>query len=187
RPLAESLERWHDLERVMQLNYFAPARLIRAALPSMRAQGGGTIVNVLSAGAIFPAPRFGAYTASKAALGQLGDTLGAEHLHEGIRVSNVFLPWVRTPMMDATGKYEETQAMTPEEAARWIVGGIAHRRAHVRSAEVRRRFVGMRWAPTTITRILNVLYRAYSDDPSAYPELALDRMILKRIFRGNPM
>jgi short chain dehydrogenase len=33
RPLAESLERWHDAERTMALNYYAPLRLIRGLRP----------------------------------------------------------------------------------------------------------------------------------------------------------
>ncbi len=186
RPIAESLERWHDVERVMQINYFAPARLIRAALPSMR-EHGGVILNVLSAGARNPSPRFGAYTASKAALGQLGDTLAAEHLHENVRVVNAYLPWVRTPMMDATGKYEETRAMTPEKAARWMVEGIVTGEQHVLSGDVRRRFALSVLRPEGLTRIMNLLYRIYADDPSAYPELALDRAILSRFVKGRLM
>ena len=31
RPVADSLERWHDIERLMQLNYMGPLRLIRAS------------------------------------------------------------------------------------------------------------------------------------------------------------
>jgi NAD(P)-dependent dehydrogenase (short-subunit alcohol dehydrogenase family) len=183
RPLVESLERFHDLERVMQINYFAPARLIRAALPQMLARKRGVIVNVLSAGARMASPRFGAYTSSKAALGQLGDTLAAEHLHDGIRVVNAFLPWVRTPMMTATGKYEEMRAMTPGDAARWIASGIVRHKQHVVSTDVRRRFVLAALRPEGLSRILNLVYRIYADDPDAYPELALDRTLLKRIVK----
>jgi NAD(P)-dependent dehydrogenase (short-subunit alcohol dehydrogenase family) len=184
RPLAESLDRFHDLERVMQINFFGPARLIRAVLPGMRERKSGIVVNVLSAGAMMASPRFGAYTASKAALGQLSDTLAAEHLHEGIRVVNAYLSWVRTPMMDATGKYEETRAMTPDEAARWIARGIAEGTQHVLSSDVRRRFTFARLRPETVTRALNVLYRIYADDPAQHPELALDRAILERFVDG---
>ena len=35
RPLAESLERWHDVERTMVLNYYSPLRLIRGIAPGM--------------------------------------------------------------------------------------------------------------------------------------------------------
>jgi NAD(P)-dependent dehydrogenase (short-subunit alcohol dehydrogenase family) len=187
RPLVESLDRFHDLERVMQINYFGAARMIRGVLPGMIAAGGGVIVNVLSAGARMGSPRFGAYTASKAALGQLGDTLAAEHLHDGIRVVNAYLPWVRTPMMDATGKYRDTDAMSPDAAARHIVDGIVDRSQHLVSADVRRRFVFMALRPEALTAILNVLYRIYTEDPGAHPELELDRTILKRFVKGRLM
>jgi NAD(P)-dependent dehydrogenase (short-subunit alcohol dehydrogenase family) len=187
RPVIDSLDRFHDLERVMQVNYFGPARMIRAALPSMIARRSGVILNVLSAGARAASPRFGAYTASKAALGQLADTLAAEHLHDGVRVVNAFLPWVRTPMMDATGKYEDTRAMTPEHAARWCIEGVVRGDQHVVSGDVRRRFVLMSLRPEGLTRILNLLYRIYADDPSEHPELELDRTILKRFVKGRLM
>ncbi len=187
RPLAESLERFHDLERVMSINYFGPARLMRAVLPSMRAQRSGCVVNVLSAGANIPSPWFGAYTASKAALGQLGNTLAAEHAHEGIHVANVFLPWVRTPMMDATGAYEETDAMTPEAACDWILEGIVDKKRLVFDAEIQRRFVLGVVAPAFMVRITNVLSRIYADDPKQHPELDFDRAILKKFVKGRIM
>lgn len=46
RPLAESLERWHDVERTMVLNYYAPLRLIRGLAPGMIERGEGHIINV---------------------------------------------------------------------------------------------------------------------------------------------
>lgn len=187
RPLSVSLDRFHDLERVMQVNYFGPARMIRAVLPGMLERKEGVILNVLTAGARAGAPRFGAYTASKAALGQLGDTLAAEHLHDGVRVVSAFLPWVRTPMMDTTGKYEDTKAMTADHAARWCIEGIVTGKQHVVSADVRRRFVFVSVRPEALTRIFNVLYRIYADDPAEHPELELDRTILKRFVKGRLM
>ncbi len=41
--------------------------------------------------------------------------------------------------------------------------------------------------PEAITRLLNVLYRIYADDPTAHPELELDRQILKRFVKGRLM
>ncbi len=187
RPLKESLERFHDLERLIQLNYLAPARLIRGVLPSMRERRSGHIVNVLSAGTHMPSPRFGAYTASKAALDQLGNVLAAEHLDEGIHVTAAFLPWVRTAMMDATGKYEDTRAMSPERAAEWILEGIVERRRYVISPHVTRRFLWNRVVPKTASRVMNVLYRIYADDPEDHPELNLDRALAKKLIKGRLM
>ena len=69
RPLAESLERWHDIERTMVLNYYAPLRLIRGLAPGMLERGDGHIINVATWGVLTEAaPLFAVYNASKAAL-----------------------------------------------------------------------------------------------------------------------
>jgi NAD(P)-dependent dehydrogenase (short-subunit alcohol dehydrogenase family) len=52
RPLAESLERWHDVERTMVLNYYAPLRLIRGLAPAMLERGDGHIINVSTWGVL---------------------------------------------------------------------------------------------------------------------------------------
>ena len=186
RPLAESLERFHDFERVMQLNYFAPVRLIRGVLPQMRERRSGHVVNVLTAGVALPTPLFGVYGSSKAALSHLTDTLAAEHLHEGIYFTAAYPGFVRTPMMDATGKYEDTQAMTPEAAARWIVDGVVQRQRRLATASTTRRWVLNGAAPKFMTRMLNLAYRIYSDD-DAHSEFASDRAMLDRILPGRPL
>ena len=50
RPLAESLDRWHDVERTMTLNYYSPLRLIRGIAPGMIERGDGHIINVVHLG-----------------------------------------------------------------------------------------------------------------------------------------
>lgn len=184
RPLAESIARFHDFERVMQLNFFAPVRLMRGLLPSMRERGTGHVVNVLSAGALMPAPRFGVYTASKAALGQVGDTLEAELVGEGIHVTNAYLSWVRTPMMDPDA-YRDVKAMTPQDAATWMLEGVARRARRVISAEVKRRSVMAELAPGLSSRVMNAVYRVYADVPEADPEFALDRSLAKRFIKSR--
>lgn len=52
RPLADSLDRWHDVERTMQLNYFSPLRLIRGLAPGMIERGDGHIINVATWGVL---------------------------------------------------------------------------------------------------------------------------------------
>ena len=183
RPLADSIERFHDIERVMRLNFLVPVRMIRGVLPVMRKNKSGVIANVLTAGAHMPSPRFGAYTTSKAALSQFGDTLMAESIHEGIRVTSSYPYWVRTPMMDATGKYDEVRAMTPEDCAHSIVDGIVLRRQHVIDGRTRFRFMVNRMIPTGLARVMNLVFRVYDDDPESFPELTTDRAVAKQFIK----
>ncbi len=187
RPLAESLERFHDFERVMRLNFFGSIRLIRGFLPGMRERRSGHIVNVLTAGAVLPTPLFGAYGASKAALHHVTDTLAAEFLAEDIHCTGVYLPFVRTPMMSTEVYDDSTKAMTAEKAALWLMDGVAQRRRHVMNSDTTRRAVINNLAPAFMTRVINVLYRIYGEDEDRHPELAMDRMLLKRFIKGRLM
>lgn len=71
RPLAESLDRWHDVERTMTLNYYSPLRLIRGLAPGMRERRDGHIINVATWGVMNESsPLFAVYNASKAGAGR---------------------------------------------------------------------------------------------------------------------
>lgn len=81
----------------------APMRLSRLALPAMRAQGGGRIVNVSSIMGLVSAPLGGWYTAAKHAIETLSDSLRVETAKDGIKVVLV------EPGGFDTGIWEETQ------------------------------------------------------------------------------
>ena len=188
RPLSESLDRFHDFERVMAINFYAPLRLIRGFLPAMLAQGSGHVVNVLSAGAAMPSPNFGAYTASKAALGQIGDTLAAELVDENIHVMGAYLGFVRTPMMTATEAFEKTSAMTPDQAAEWLIEGIVSKQRRLVDWTYKRRHLLSIAAPKTMSRLLNVAYRLFAKERAdGDPELKLDRDLIRQFVKGSPM
>lgn len=57
-----------DARAQMELNYFAPLKIIRTLLPSMRARKSGTIVNISSSAGFVVLPACGIYGASKHAL-----------------------------------------------------------------------------------------------------------------------
>jgi len=77
---------------------FGPMRVARAALPVMRAVGGGRIINVTSGNDIAPAPFGGWYSASKAAFASLSTVLHAELHGTGISVTVVAPGLFRTSM-----------------------------------------------------------------------------------------
>jgi NAD(P)-dependent dehydrogenase (short-subunit alcohol dehydrogenase family) len=91
-----------EAHRIFEVNVFGPMRLAAAAVPVMRAQGGGRIVNVTSLNDVLPAPFGGWYSASKAALASLSAVLDAEVRSSGISVSVVAPGFFRTEMAEST-------------------------------------------------------------------------------------
>jgi NAD(P)-dependent dehydrogenase (short-subunit alcohol dehydrogenase family) len=83
------VEEVSDDELRDQLETFvvAPWRLVRLALPVMRAQGSGHIVNVSSCAGRMAVPGLSAYMASKHALEGMSQSLAAEVAPHGIRVT----------------------------------------------------------------------------------------------------
>ncbi|KKC03135.1 SDR family oxidoreductase [Mycobacterium nebraskense] len=122
RPLAESLERWHDVERTIVLNYYAPLRLIRGLAPGMLERGDGHIINVSTWGVLSEAsPLFAVYNASKAALSAVSRVVETEWGHKGVHSTTLYYPLVATPMIAPTKAYEGMPALTSEEAAEWML------------------------------------------------------------------
>ncbi|WP_323173942.1 SDR family oxidoreductase [Natrialba sp. PRR66] len=76
-----------DLHRQFDVNVYGPHRLIRAALPHMRAQGEGRIINVSSVIGRISIPGSGTYAGSKHALEAMTDSLRAEVDEFGIDVT----------------------------------------------------------------------------------------------------
>ncbi|WP_049921224.1 SDR family oxidoreductase [Halopiger djelfimassiliensis] len=75
-----------DLHRQFDVNVYGPHRLVRAALPHMRAQAEGRIINVSSVAGRISLPGSGAYSGSKHALEAMSDSLRAEVEEFGIDV-----------------------------------------------------------------------------------------------------
>jgi NAD(P)-dependent dehydrogenase (short-subunit alcohol dehydrogenase family) len=127
RSIHDSLDRFHDFQRTMQLNYFGAVRLLLAILPGMKERKEGHILNVSSIGVQAYPPRFGAYVASKSALAALSRCLGPEVADDGIAVTNVHMPLVRTPMIAPTGMYESFPTISSDEAADMVLAAVLTR------------------------------------------------------------
>lgn len=128
RPLAESLERWHDVERTMALNYYSPLRLIRGFAPGMRERGDGHIVNVSTWGVLTESqPLFAAYNASKSALTAVSRVIETEWSVDGVHATTLFYPLVKTPMIAPTRAYDGIPGLSADEAADWMVTAVRRR------------------------------------------------------------
>jgi len=75
-----------ELRALMETNFFGAGNVLRAVLPTLRAQGHGAIINVSSLGGQLSFPGFGPYSASKFALEGLSEALRAELAPFGIKV-----------------------------------------------------------------------------------------------------
>jgi NAD(P)-dependent dehydrogenase (short-subunit alcohol dehydrogenase family) len=128
RPLIESLERWHDVERVMALNYYAPLRLIRGLAPGMIDRGDGHVINIAT-WRVLPesSPMFAAYNASKAALSAVSRVIDTEWGGAGVHSTTIYYPLVATPMIAPTRAYDGIPALTADEAADWMVTAVKTR------------------------------------------------------------
>lgn len=128
RPLADSLDRWHDVERTMVLNYYSPLRLIRGVAPGMIERGDGHIINVATWGVLGEAsPLFGVYNASKSALSVVSRTIEMEWASKGVHSTTLYYPLVSTPMIEPTKAYQGLPALTPREAAGWMIDAARRR------------------------------------------------------------
>lgn len=128
RPLADSLDRWHDVERTMTLNYYSPLRLIRGLAPGMIERGDGHIINVATWGVLSEAsPLFGVYNASKAALSAVSRVIETEWSRNGVHSTTLYYPLVSTPMIAPTKAYQGVPALSTPEAAQWMIDAARHR------------------------------------------------------------
>ncbi len=121
-----------DIRRVLEVNVIGYVHGAKAALPYMKEQGAGVIVNVSSVVGVVPQPYTHAYSMSKAAVKVLSESLRQELMLEGsrsrkIKVASVLPPTIDTPFFNHTANYtgREVKAMppvyTPERVARTIV------------------------------------------------------------------
>jgi NAD(P)-dependent dehydrogenase (short-subunit alcohol dehydrogenase family) len=127
RSLEASYDRMHDYRRTMEINYFAPVRLMLGLLPGMVERGDGHVVNVLSWGVQVKAPKFTAYLASKTALDVFSRIAGRELYGDGVTFTNIRMPLVRTPMIGPTDHYRRSPALSPEQAAARVVRALEDR------------------------------------------------------------
>lgn len=89
-------EAWHE---TMAVNVNGVFYVCRAAVPAMKAQGGGVIVNIASDAALSGSRHLAAYCASKGAVLQLSRAMALDHGGDGIRVVPVCPGDVDTPML----------------------------------------------------------------------------------------
>lgn len=117
RKITDALDRLHDYDRTMDLNYRALVALSLALLPTLKASK-GSIIYSSSVSTRYPmAPGWSAYHASKCAANAWCETANSEFAPLGIRVQIAYLPLVHTAMSDVNERYRQLPAYYPADAA----------------------------------------------------------------------
>jgi thioester reductase-like protein len=172
RSIALSYDRFHDFERTMQLNYFGAVRLVLTLLPVMRqaapdGRKGGHIINISSIGVQTNTPRFSAYVASKAALDAFSRCIASEVLQDGVHLTTIHMPLVRTPMIAPTTMYDRFPTMTPTEAADLICKAMIRKPKKVGTALGNVGALAYQVAPRGVDVVMNYGYKIFPDSKAA--------------------
>jgi NAD(P)-dependent dehydrogenase (short-subunit alcohol dehydrogenase family) len=100
-----------DWQRALDVNLKGPFLCMKAAIPVISANGGGSIIALGSTLGLIVAPEYAAYCASKGALNNLCKQAAIEHAAEGVRVN------VLAPSATDTGLFIKVTAEAPDPEA----------------------------------------------------------------------
>lgn len=114
KPMLEVTEA--EFDRVYAINVKSLFHMANAAVPMMRDQGGGVMINIGSTAGIRPRPGLTWYNSTKGAVNLLSRSMAVELAPHNIRVNCV------APVMGATGLLESFMGMpdTPDNRAKFI-------------------------------------------------------------------
>jgi len=190
RSVALSLDRFHDYERTMQLNYFGAIKMIMCLLPHMRERRFGHVVNVSSIGAQTNPPRFSAYVASKAALDAWTRVVSSEVIGDGITFTTIHMPLVRTKMIAPTKMYDAFPTITPEEAGDLVCEAIRSKPKTINTRLGTFGEVAYALAPKAVDQILHTAYKVFPDSAAAKGEkdpnekASVEQIAVANLMRG---
>jgi len=167
RSVSLSLDRFHDFERTMQLNYFSAIKLVMVFLPHMKERRFGHVVNVSSIGVQTNPPRFSAYVASKAALDAWTRIVATEVVGDGITFTTIHMPLVKTPMIAPTKIYDSFPTITPDEAGDMVCEAMRAKPKQINTRLGTAGEVLYALAPKAVDQILHAAYKVFPDSAAA--------------------
>ena len=113
-----------EWDRIIGTNLTGVFNCCKAAIPHLRARGGGWIINISSLSSTGPFPGGAAYVASKAGVNAFSDALMQELRHENIRVTTILPGSVATGFNNREPGTGADWKLLPEDVARAIIDVI---------------------------------------------------------------
>ncbi|HEY1095867.1 MAG TPA: 3-hydroxybutyrate dehydrogenase [Alphaproteobacteria bacterium] len=112
-------EKW---EQIIQLNLVAAFHTLRLAIPYMKKQGWGRVINMASAHALVASPFKSAYVAAKHGLAGLTKTLALEVAQQNITVNAICPGYVKTPLVEnQIADQAKARGITEEEVIKNVL------------------------------------------------------------------
>jgi 3-hydroxybutyrate dehydrogenase len=109
-------------DQIIAINLTSAFHAIRAAVPIMKAQGRGRIINIASAHGLVASPFKGAYVAAKHGIVGLTKTVALEVAEHGITANAICPGYVKTPLVEAQiADTAKARGMTPEQVMRDVI------------------------------------------------------------------
>lgn len=139
-----------DIAEEIAINLTAPITLTRALLSHLQQRSHAKIVNVTSSLALVPKRTAATYSATKAGLRLFSDALRVQCDKTSVRVLEVILPLVDTPMTAGRG----TGKMSAEHAAATIADAIHGDQSQLYIGKARALSSLMRFAPSLAARVI---------------------------------
>lgn len=119
----ESLER-DALDRLIDINIKGVWNGCAAALPRLKAQGSGSVINTASLAGVIGSPRLSAYSMTKGAVVNVTRSLAAEVGSDGVRVNAVCPGVTETPMPKSGRSDDEWEEVASRMAAEYPLGRL---------------------------------------------------------------
>jgi NAD(P)-dependent dehydrogenase (short-subunit alcohol dehydrogenase family) len=110
-----------DIRLEMETHYFGTLSVTRAFAPIIEANGGGSILNVLSVLSWYHAPVVGAYSSAKAAAWAMTDAVREELAPRGVHVASLHVGYMDTDMADHVPADQKTD---PSVVAKQALDGL---------------------------------------------------------------
>jgi 3-hydroxybutyrate dehydrogenase len=112
-------EKW---DQIIAINLSSAFHATRAAVPIMKAQGRGRIVNIASAHGLVASPFKSAYVAAKHGILGLSKTVALEVAEHGVTCNAICPGYVKTPLVEAQiADQAKARGMTPEQVMRDVI------------------------------------------------------------------
>ena len=151
------------MQTIVDTNLLAVMQTCQAAIPYMRKQGEGHIVNVSSIVGQRPLPNSGFYCASKSALNFLSRSLRMELSAENITVSLLYPGLTATEFQDAVlggGRKQRWRGVRPERVAKVTLRGLKKRQQEIYITQIDRVFTHFnRLFPHLTDQLVTIFWR----------------------------